>query len=121
MSDELLRQIIERLDTLIELQRKPPSMSYHEYSLPWPFRLCTESTSGEDMDGNNLRYGIDFIFNQSLASHPPILHSIHQELSIGWGNKPKMTFIEYVKTLPDDAPFRQHVIDHIRGLRDGSR
>lgn len=118
MSDELLLKIIDRLDTLIELQRNPPNL-VNQHSMPWTVRLLAESTTGEDMDGNGECYGIDFIFNQTPASHPPSMQFMHEELLRGWGTKKKITFIEYVKTLPEDAPWRQPVIDWIRGLKNG--
>lgn len=120
MSDELLRQIIERLDTLIDLQRNPPNMVNHQ-TLPWPFIMIQEWTTGEDIDKNGLRYGYDFIFNQTTQSHPHTMQYLHEEASRGWGKKPRLTFIDYVKSLPDDAPHRQAVIDWIKGLKNGGQ
>ncbi len=120
MTDDLLRQIIERLDTLIELQRNPPNLVNHQF-LPWPMMLIQESTTGEDIDGNGLRYGFDFIFNQTPASHPSMMQFMHEELLRGWGSKKRLTFVEYVKTLADDSPYRQKAIDWVKGLKNGGQ
>lgn len=120
MSDELLRQIIERLDTLIELQRRPPNLSNHE-KMPWGMMLIQEYTQGEDLDNNGLRYGFDFIFNQSPASHPSMMQFMHEELVRGWSGKNRLTFVDYVKTLPDDSPYRQKAIDWIKGLKNAGQ
>lgn len=115
MSEELLKQIIQRLDTLIELQRNPPNLTSYEPT-PWPFKLMTEQTTGLDTDGNGLCWGIDFIFNHTIQGHPPVMRYVHHELNQGWTGK-RLTFIEYVQSLPADAPHRQHVIDWIKKIK----
>lgn len=115
MSEELLRKVVERLDTLIELIRNPPNMSNYD-PLPWPFKLIQEQTTGIDIDKNGLLWGSDFIFNHPIDAHPPVMRYIHHELSRGWTGK-RLSFIDYVKSLPDDAPHRQDVIEHIKKIK----
>lgn len=117
MSDTnaLLREIVQRLDTLIDLQRNPPNLVNYQ-TLPWPFKLIQEHTTGEDTDGNGLLYGVDFIFNHTIDGHPPVMRHLHHELSRGWTGK-RLTFIDYVQSLPADAPHRQNVIDWLKGLK----
>jgi len=105
-----LDKIISLLDELVAISKNPSSISTQ--NAPWPSRLLQELANGEDMDGNGLVYGHDFIFNQMVDWHPPALKAAAETLKQNWKGK-TMTFVEYVETLDPANPKIDKIFDFI--------
>lgn len=86
---ELLREILEVL--------KAPQKLQDTAGMPWVYLLIHEASAGIDHDGNNLVYGVDFKFNQTVESHPNPLQPLAEKLQSS--NLKAMTFLEYAKTV----------------------
>lgn len=73
------------------------------YDRPWSTRLGLEWNAFDDLDGNGLIFGSDFIFAEPYESWPNLLSSLMAEEDYwGWEGE-KMTFQQYHDGLPPSA------------------
>lgn len=107
MNDEKLDKIIELLTTLVSANQGPGVDDR-----PWTSRLIEEYSVGEDMDGNGLIFGHDFIFNHELSWYPPALKTVAENLKTSFKGK-SITMLEYVEGLPLEDPKRDAIYDYL--------
>lgn len=109
-------RIIELLEQLVAIQ----DGSALQADTPWVLALIHEYTTGDDQDGNGRVYGEDFIFNQTIESHPKSLQSIAKELNSKWTGS-RMSFLEYYKTLDENHAQQEKIMAFLKKLDDRQR
>ncbi len=109
-------EIIALLKQLVALQ----DGSALQADTPWVLALIHEYTTGDDQDGNGHVYGEDFIFNQTIESHPKALQSIAKELNSKWTGS-RMSFLEYYKTLGENHAQQEKIMAFLKKLDDRQR
>lgn len=116
MTTDQGERIIALLEKLVELS----DGSSLQVDNPWVLALIHEYTTGDDYDKNGRVYGEDFIFNQTIESHPKALQSIAKELNTKWTG-PRLSFLEYYKTLDENTVQQEKVMAFLKKLDDRQR
>ncbi len=108
--EDRLAIIEQKLDTIIDfLSRMDPENA--PLSFPWTSKLLIEHASGQDQDGNNMVYGIDFAFAQTHESLPAALRSVAEYIDHRFVGR-RITLTEYASTV-DHEETRAEILAHV--------
>ena len=84
--------------------------------IPWPSKLVHEYATGVDTDNNGLIYGHDFVFSQTLQTHPVMLKTVAEHLEDFRGKN--LSFIEYARSLKSGSKDQSDVLNYIDKITD---
>lgn len=115
-NDRVIELLTEIRDLLKDGQQQGQGDQYDPN--PWTTKLIQECTSGEDMDGNDMVWGEDFVFKENLENHPPILQSFalrFKEMGYPSGSVRGISFEAYRDSL-NDLTQKQKIIKWLAKL-----
>lgn len=112
-------QVVELLTEIRDLLKSQQQGQRDQFDQnPWTTKLIQECTSGEDMDGNDMVWGEDFVFAENLENHPPILQSFalrFKEMGYPSGSVRGISFEAYRDSL-NDLQQKQKIIKWLAKL-----